>query len=857
MRKVFLIACCALLTSAAEAADLSGLKAIGPVLSFRADTTGVTITCRDQSEVRIEPLAPDLVRVRAAFRQALPPQDHSWAIVKTSWDTPRWRMAEQAGAIVVSTDELDIIVHRSPLLVDFQDSRTQQPISSDERPMMYDPKSTTVAAAKGLGFDEHFYGLGEKAARLDKRRGQFTMWNTDTYAYKEGTDPIYQSVPFYIGWQRGEAYGIFFDNSYSTHFDFGSTSQEYASFVADGGELNYYFFWGPSIKKILQRYADLTGHMPLPPMWSLGHQQSRYSYYPDRMVEELVARYRADDLPLDVVHLDIHYMNGYRDFTWDPQRFPNPKALADKLRRQGVKLVTIVDPGVKFQPPEPGAQDRADRPELAPQDRTYYVYNQGKAGDSFLKRKDGRLYVGRVWPGDAVFVDYTLEAAARWWGDLFRAYTDQGVAGIWTDMNEPTDFLDKSGKSQADVVTYDGGQHSLHDKNRNVFALLMARATYEGLERLRPEERPFVITRAGYAGIQHYSTMWTGDIPATWDSLALSVPMLQSLGLSGQPFVGADVGGFAGSTDAELLTRWYQVGFLTPLFRNHAELSSYDHEPWRFGKYYEDIIRKYIKLRYRLLPFLYTTLEEAHRTGVPMFRPLLLNFPSDPNTLTIDDEFMVGDDLLAAPVTRAGATGRLVYLPQGTWFDFWTGVPHAGEQTIPVSAPLETIPLFVRGGAMLPLGPEMNWVGEKESNPITFRICPDGNGRAAASLYEDDGITPAYLRAIFRRTNVSYRKTGAAGEIEVSVQGGGYRLPARALAFSVRLAASPSAVSLDGKTLPAVGANGTGRGWFAHDGLATFRVPDDGGSHRIKFLESSRPPAPGRSGAAPRRTSHD
>jgi alpha-glucosidase len=778
---MLLLACCALRTSAAGAAGLEGLEPIGPLQSFRTNTNGVTIACQDQSEVGIELLAPDLVRVRAAFRKALPAQEHSWAIAKTSWTAPRWKVAEQADRIVLSTDELDIVVHRSPLLIDFEDPRTHLAIDSDERPMMYDPKSTRVGAAKKLGFDEHFYGLGEKAAHLDKRRGRFTMWNSDTYAYKEGTDPIYQSIPFYIGWQHGEAYGIFFDNSYATHFDFGATTEEYASFAADGGELNYYFFQGPSIKKILQRYADLTGHMPMQPLWSLGHQQSRYSYYPDRLVEEVADRYRADDLPLDVIHLDIHYMNGYRDFTWDPKRFPNPKALADKLKQKGVKLVTIVDPGVKFQPPDAGARDAAEHPELAPQDASYYVYNQGKAGDYFLKRKDGRPYVGKVWPGDAVFVDYTIDAAVRWWGNLFHAYTDNGVAGIWTDMNEPSDFVDKSGQSQADVVSYDGGENSLYAKNRNVFALGMARATYQGLERIRPGERPFVITRAGYAGIQQYATMWTGDSPATWASLALSLPMFESLGLSGEPFAGADVGGFAGNTNAELLTRWYQVGFLTPLFRNHANRESNDHEPWRFGKYYEDIIRKYLKLRYRLLPFLYTTLEEAHRTGVPLFRPLLLNFQSDANTLTIDDEFMVGDDLLAAPVTEAGATSRLVYLPAGTWFDYWTGAPQAGERTIRVSAPLETIPLFVRGGAILPLGPEMNWVGEKPSDPISFRIYPDANGTAATSLYEDDGATPAYLRGAFRRTNVSYRN----GEIDVSVQGGDYHPPAREFVFSV------------------------------------------------------------------------
>src|SRR5262249_53268165 len=325
-------------------------------------------------------------------------------------------------------------------------------------------------------------------------------------------------------------------NSYRTHFDFGRSSNEVATFSAEGGEMNYYFFQGPSIPKILGRYTELTGRMPMPPIWALGNQQSRWSYYPEGMAQEIVSRYREEDLPLDVLYLDIDYMNGYRVFTWDRLRYPDPKAFTDRLKKQGVKVVTIVDPGVKYQLPEPGSTGESNRPELALQDKSYYVYNQGVAKDYFLKRNDGELFIGKVWPGKAVFADYTVEGARRWWGDLHRAYVEQGVMGIWNDMNEPSDFLDQSGKSWAGVVSYDEGDRSTHSKNRNVFALLMSRATYEGLLRLAPGVRPYVITRAGYAGIQRYSTMWTGDNTSTWESLALSIPMFQTLGLSGESF---------------------------------------------------------------------------------------------------------------------------------------------------------------------------------------------------------------------------------------------------------------------------------------------------------------------------------
>jgi len=761
--------CALLLVKAAAAVDVSGLAAIDSLASYTSTRDTVTIGCRDQSQVRFYILAPDLIRVRASFRAPIPARDHSWAIAKTAWDTPKWSVKEEPDDLLIATEELEEVVHRSPLLIEFRDAKTHRTINRDALPMMSDPHGNNgaVAAAKTIGFDEHFYGLGEKAARLDKRRAQFTMWNSDTPGYKEGTDPIYQDVPFYLGLEGGQAYGIFFDNSYRTHFDFAGESVEYMSFTAEGGEMNYYFFWGPSIKTILGRYADLTGHLPMPPKWALGNQQSRWSYFPYTVAEEAVRRYRAEDLPLDVLYLDIDYMQGYRVFTWNRKGYPDPTAFTGKLRKEGVKVVVIVDPGVKYQPPEPGATDAAANPEVTAQDKSYYVFNQGLAKDYFLKRADGKLWIGAVWPGKAVYTDFTLEAAARWWGDLHRAYLDHGVAGIWNDMNEPSDFLDQTGKTQMDVVTYDGGTNSPYAGNRNVFALNEARATYEGLERLRPNDRPYIITRAGYAGIQRYSTMWTGDNTATWEAMALSIPMFQTLGLSGEPFVGADAGGFIGRTDAELLTRWYQIAFLTPFCRNHAQRDAYDHEPWRFGAFYEDIIRKYLKLRYRFLPFLYTALEEAHRTGVPIFQPLLLNYQDDANTLAIDDEFMVGSDLLVAPILKPGSTGRLVYLPKGTWFDYWTGRQVAGGRMIHADAPLETVPFYVRGGAIIPMGPEMNYVGEKTTDPLTFEIYPDAQGNASTSLYEDDGVSPAYRNGVERRTKVTYH----ASQVDVRATG--------------------------------------------------------------------------------------
>jgi alpha-glucosidase len=802
----------------APAQDIANLEKIGPVVSFTRTEKSVTFNCGDNSQVQLTVLAADLIRVRASFTKPVSAKDHSWAIAKETWATVPWKFRETADAIVIATDELEATVQRSPLLIEFRDARTHELINADQQPMMYDAKGLAagmmfdpkagmfVAAAKKLGFDEHFYGLGEKATRLDKRRGSFVNWNSDTPGYNEGRDPIYQTVPFYIGLQRGSAYGLFFDNSYRSYFDFGHSSQQRVWFGAEGGELNYYLFYGPSMKKILNRYADLTGHMPLPPLWALGNQQSRWSYYPDTMVEEVVRQYRQRNLPLDVLHLDIDYMNAYRVFTWDTKRFPNPKELAEKLAKQGVKIVTIVDPGVKYQPTSSGAKRQtahSAQPELEPQDTHYYVFDQGLEQNYFQHRKNGDLFVPKVWPGDSVFVDFTLPDARRWWGDLHRAYTDNGVAGIWNDMNEPSDFVAQTGANQIDVVSYDEGEKSTHAKNRNLFALLEARATYEGLKRLQPDRRPYIITRAAYAGIQRYSTMWTGDTNSTWESLALNIPMFTTLGLSGEPFVGSDVGGFIGRGSGELLVRSYEISFLAPFCRNHKQIDGYDQEPWRFGKYYEDIVRKYLKLRYQLLAFLYTTLEEAHQTGVPLFRPLVLNYQDDQNTYNLDDEFMIGNDLLVAPVLRPDVVERLVYLPKGSWYDYWTNKKYQGGTMIRVAAPLETVPLFVRGGAIIPLVPEMNYVGEKPIDALTFGIYPDDNGSASTTLYEDDGISPAYEQEVFRRTTINAVSAARGYVVTVGVPSGRYRPGARKFSFALKSARETHGIVTildDGKT---------------------------------------------------------
>lgn len=736
---------------AAHAVDLANMQTIGSVVGVNKVEDGIVIDCEDKSQIKLQALAPDLVRVRVAFQKSIPERDHSWAIERTKWDRVTTQVSESKDSVILETSELKVVVERQPLRISFYDRKTGNLINRDGQSMKFDPKSGAVAAVKTLGFEEHFYGLGEKAGHLDKRHDYVQMWSTDHYGYNWGSDPIYQSVPFYIGllmddktdpsgW-HGSAYGIFYDNSYRTHFDMSSSDPENVIFKADGGEMNYYFFYGPSMKKVVSRYTELTGRMPLPPKWALGNQQCRWSYANEQQIKDIVLRYEKEKIPLEAVQLDIHYMDGYRNFTWDRQRFPDPKKLTSWLGERGVKAVAIIDAGVKY---EPGGK--------------YDVYNEGVAKGFFLKKSNSQLYVGKVWPGESVFVDYTMPEASKWWGDQHAKLLDDGIAGIWNDMNEPADFESRDGDKWKEVVNYDQGNYSKHDKMRNLFAMLECKATYEGLQRLRPKERPYVITRSGYAGIQRYATMWTGDSNSTWSSLALCLPMFANLGLSGESFVGADCGGFSGRADGELLTRWYQVAFLTPFLRNHHEANGYDQEPWRFGTKYEDIIRKYVQLRYQLMPYLYTVLSESHDTGIPWYRPLILENQNDYNVLNIEDEFLVGSSILCAPVVKEGVVARDVYLPDGEWYDFYSGEKFKGKQYISVKAPVNTVPLFIKAGSVLPIASvAVEHLSQLDKTPVNYLVYPDKDGRAAGELYQDDGATPAYLQGAFERFALEFK----------------------------------------------------------------------------------------------------
>lgn len=619
----------------------------------------------------------------------------------------------------IKTDILDINVYDEfkvdiynlkgeVLCRDYRDKRepfrrlgTNSTLAKEEGHKLEGHEEYKVYISKVMEEDMYFYGLGERTGYLNKKGYHYRNWNTDDPTpHGETYAQLYKSIPFLIGLKDKEAFGIFFDNHFESHFDMGKENSKYYYFGAMDGNLDYYFMYGPTVNKVVNEYTNITGKTPLPQLWTLGYQQCRWSYAPQERAMEIAKCFRENDIPCDTIYLDIDYMDGFRVFTWDNKKFENPKGFLKQLKEMGFKVVTIIDPGVKV-------------------DKGYKIYDEGLKEGYFATDKDGIVYKNYVWPGESVFPDFMNSKTRKWWAENQKIMMDLGVSGIWNDMNEPASF---NGSLPDDVVFDNDGILVTHKEIHNVYGHMMDKATYEGIKKAT-NKRPFIVTRACYAGTQKYATVWTGDNQSTWEHLRMSLPMLMNLGLSGMAFCGTDVGGFGHDCTPELLSRWVQVGAFTPLFRNHSTIGSREQEPWAFDKITEDINRKYIKLRYTLIKYLYDMMYKCENSGEPIIRPLLFNYQNDKRTYEINDEFNFGDNILVAPVVEQGARQRLVYLPKGdNWIDYWTGEEHEGGKYIIKDAPLDICPIFIKALSIIPIGKEQNYVGENNEDILTIKI---------------------------------------------------------------------------------------------------------------------------------------
>jgi alpha-glucosidase len=724
---------------------------------------GIDIRASNLRE-QITALRDDVLRVRVVRSGELP-EDASWAVlpevrVKSTIVKPEIT----AGSAGFRTSVLRVVVDRKTLRIKILDLAGNL-LNEDARPSQFEGGSFRVY--KNMPADEHYFGLGDKTGPLDRRDQAFSLWNTDAYRFQESTDPIYKSIPFFMAFRAGRSTGVLLDNTWRSSFDFGKTEPGVYSFGAVDGPLNYYFIYGPSPRQVVESYAWLTGKTPLPPIWTFGFQQSRYTYYPQSRVLEIADRLRADKIPADAIYLDIEFQDKNYPFTIDRAKFPDFSGMVAQLKAKNFHLITITDLHIAAAP-----------------NQKYSPYDNGIAGDRFVKNPNGSVFVGDVWPGPSVFPDFTQQQTRAWFGTLYHDLYQQGVAGFWDDMNEPSVFHTPAGTMPLDVVhriDEPGFAKRLatHAEIHNVYGMENARATFEGLKQLNPDQRPMVLTRAAYAGSQRYGETWTGDNSSTWNHLRLTTPMLKNLGLSGFAFSGADVGGFAGTASPELLTKWLQVAAFQPFDRDHTEKGTGDQEPWVGGPEQEAIRRRYIEERYRLMPYLYQLADESSRTGLPMLRPLFLDFPNatpDGHPIDVDPaaaaEFMLGPDLLVAPSPYPDEPdGYTVEFPSAGWYNYWTGA-HVRQSSIQVEPELATLPVFVRAGSILPLEPLVQSTSETPEGPLTLRVY--AGDACGGDLYLDDGKSYAFERGDSLRMHFSCKVTPDGLQLTMGEHEGAY-----------------------------------------------------------------------------------
>jgi alpha-glucosidase len=727
---------------------------------FVASPGGITATAGDTT-LQVLALRDNVLRVRAWKGDAVP-EDASWAVLPAA-RTSSVKIISEAHGFVTKQLRVTIDAQLRLTVADLAGNVLQE----DAAPIRWDSPGFTVSKRRAL--TDHFFGLGDKPGPLDRAGEAFTMWNTDSFGWQESTDPIYKSIPFFLKISQGRALGVFLDNTWRTDFDFGRAKPTQYTFGAVDGPLDYYLIYGPEPKQVVADWAWLTGPTPLPPLWALGFQQSRYTYFPESQLTEIADRLRKDNIPCDVLWLDIDFQHDNWPFTVDQQAFPDFARMVKNLDREHFKLVVITDLHIAMQP-----------------NIGYAPYDSGVAGDHFVKNPDGSTYVGKVWPGPAVFPDFTQSQTRQWWGTLYKTFIEDGVAGFWNDMNEPSVF-DVPNKTMPNDV-----QHRINEpgfRNRtathleihNVYGMENSRGTYDGELARRPNERPFVMTRATFAGGQRYSATWTGDNSSTWNHIRISIPQLVNLGLSGLSLSGADVGGFAGSPSPDLLTKWIELSTFQPIDRDHSAKGTRMHEVWVDGPEQESIRRRYIEERYRLIPYLYTLAEETSRDGVPIDRPLFLEFPhaiedGTPFDLTTGgSEFLFGSSLLVAPNPSPDEIAPYtIQFPPGTWYDYWTGERFTrsktggpldleqrdaviAEKALTIIPTLEQMPVYVRGGSILPIAPLTQSTAEMPEGPLTLRVYPPARSTmtqgesCTGEVYTDDGHSFDFRKGVFAR----------------------------------------------------------------------------------------------------------
>lgn len=605
-------------------------------------------------------------------------------------------------------------------LVEEPDSIGPVPVGWSIIPEFYEESGLNCARIP-FPDDVDLYGTGEVVGPLKRNGTEVIMWNTDNYAYGTADGKrLYQSHPWIMGLRiDGSCFGVIVDHTWKQTFYLSNP----IDIKSEGPPFRILVIERDSPREMMHALGELTGTISLPPLWALGYHQCRYSYYPDDRVMEIAEEFRQRNIPCDVIWMDIDYMDGYRVFTFDPVGFPDPQALNAFLHEHGFKSIWMIDPGVKR---DPG----------------YFVYDSGTAQDVWVQKTNGSTYYGDVWPGECTFPDFTMPETRSWWSMLYQDFMATGIDGVWNDMNEPAVFNGPGGTMPEDNHHRGGGElpPDVHLRYHNVYGYLMVQASREGIMQANPEKRPFVLTRANHLGGQRFAATWTGDNISSTEHMELSIPMSLTLGLSGQPFSGPDIGGFVGSPSAELMGQWMALGAFYPFCRNHTSTGTQDQEPWSYGEEVEQASRIALNRRYRLLPYWYTLFYEASLSGMPVMRPVFFADPTDLSLREEQEAFLVGSDLLVVP-----QWAEQPELPSGIWREIYISGDHFPDDPYQPQ-------ILQRGGSIIPLAQPMQSTEQFQADSITLLVSPDEEKLAAGELYADAGEGWGYLEGEYKVT---------------------------------------------------------------------------------------------------------
>ncbi|MFO8017606.1 MAG: glycoside hydrolase family 31 protein [Promethearchaeia archaeon] len=695
----------------------------------------------ESAKGKIHIFSPELLQFVMTFNEEFDLK-HSYAVIKPleEWDKCEYDIDISSKRITITTDSLICTIARNPYSLLINENKPNEKVLCEDLKNSFGAcvhqEEGIVRSYKKLKKKTHFYGFGEKSGPLDKKGEHLIMHGRDSPYKAKG--PLYQNHPYFIQIRDGIAHGLFLDNISKTTFDMGNKNSEEYYFDVDTGDLNYYFIYGPTIDDILNRYTELTGRIEMPPKWSIGYHQCRYSYENKEEIKEITSKFREHSIPCDTIWFDIHYMRGYRTFTFDHDRFPDPEAIMKDLKQNGFKPVVIVDPGIKV-------------------DEDYQIYQELIKNEYYTPKENGEPSIGLVWPGLTNFPDFTREEVREWWADKHNFYFNLGVEGIWNDMNEPAfsiNFLKSKIRriDHQDMYLDNQGRHTPIEECKNIYALCESMATWKGFKKYMPDKRPFILTRSGFAGIQRYAAIWTGDNWTNWSNITLATRMLVNLNLSAQVFVGSDIGGFAGILkyvlhDKKQFIRWIQSGVFYPFCRVHTCNGSKDQDPFSYGEKAQAISKRYIKLRYKLLPYWYTLFYNAYEEGSPILRPLFYQSLEDEQCFEqeFENQFFVGKDMLIIPIGKRRIENKLVYLPEGDWVHYWNLKEYEGGKTHIIPVTLEDIPIFVRKGAIITMQESVDYIGQKPIETLILKIFLGDPGTSTSiTVYEDDGSSMEY-----------------------------------------------------------------------------------------------------------------